>query len=821
MKDAHNYLHERIRDYNQKWKYQENKDMASCIVDLLDEYFLSQQTKLAQIPIQKQNIFYNLLPAFECLPQRLYMRVFFRSKTPVKIPVNTPIYAQDKEGNVGSFELIEPLYVQNCTIKSILSVDGDKQTIHRIGEGQQKDVIISKEQQGEQLHALYFHIPNMFDHNEDLAFDLCLSCDETLWKYLLEPANVKVYLQLQNERFEIQQVSKFGQSLHIEATLSEEQRFQICGLWIQGVDISTLTPQHIWDAAFLWQGNNLRCDHIFGEEQAYDREEVPLFGSPMHLYNSCYICENETLSNPEAMVTLHFNTLTKCVEQGMEFLKPQEFRGVMRKLPLEIPVYDVYADVVVLEYFNGQAWCTLPNTQGIQTIFKQENETSFQIRFPRPADLKPCHVMGKFAYYLRFRLVKSDHLYQQPSRVHVPYISHVRFHYTMKKQVKAKATYLYSMLHKEDITKQLGKEGCVLFSRLQVEGKAIYLGLQGLDWRYPCTFYLDISHSQASGSSCCIEYAHQTTFLPLYVEDGTDGLTHSGEITLMFPEQIHKTCLFEEEAYWIRLSFLDHELHDMHIREIIWNTAVVSQKEQMLSTISSMHVEDIKDVKVQLLKGPYGSSEEPTQEKQRNHMAHKFATMHRPISFHDIKNDILHEFSDIVDVLLLEKQTAYQEPSKDSHVLVFVKDRRHHTSLFHIRKKAIDTYLLQYEACITGNFIVEEPVFVSVSIHTHCCAAQDELWQKQQELFAYLSSFFDPIHGGLFQKGIAIGEQIDMDELKHQCEKQIQGIQLLSWQATVSFQKRGKQYFYAYEDMPCILGALFISGQHIIEMEVA
>lgn len=819
MKDVHELLHQRICEYNQKWKYKKDNDMAACIVDILDEHFLSQQAKIEQLPFQKQNVFYNLLPAFASLPQRQYMRVFFESKAPVEIPVSTLIFAQDKEGNVAPYELIQPLFVQKGTFSRILNVDGDKQTICHIGEGQQKDMNVCTSQQGEQVHALYFHIPNMFDHNEDLAFALCLSCEETLWSYLLEPAYVKVYLQLDHERIELSQITRINHALHIKASLSEEQRFQIRGLWIQGVDISTLMPQHIWDASFLWQGNNLRCDHIFGEEQAYEREDVPLFGAPMRLYNSCYICENETLSNPEAMVTLHFNTYTKCIHQGMELLKSQEFRGIMRKLPLDIPVYDAYADVVVLEYFNGQAWCTLPHTQGIQSIFKQEKETSFQIRFPRPEDLKPCRVMGKFAYYLRFRLVKSEHLYQQPCHIHVPYIAHVRFHYTMRKHVKAQATFLYSMLHKEDITKQLGKEGCVIFARLPVKGKAIFLALQGIDWRYPCTCYIDLKHSQATGSSLCIEYAKQDTFLPLYIEDATDGLTHSGEITLMFPEHIQKTTLFEEEAYWLRLSFLDQAMQDIQINEIIWNTAIVSQKAQALLNVASMHIENMKDVNVKLLKGPYGNSETLSQEKQRTRIAHQFTTMRHPLSMIDIQKDILHAFSDVADVVLLEHQTAYHEPSEDCHVLVFVKDLKHHTSLFHIRKKAINTYLMQYEACISGKFIVEEPVFVRISIHARCRAPQDVLWQKQQELLSYLSAFFDPIHGGVFHKGIAIGECIDMDVVKNQCEKQIQDLTVLSWQANVSFQKHGKQYFYAYEDMPCMVGFLLISDQHRIEME--
>lgn len=819
MNDISTFLKQRIRAYNAIWTYTPGNDMAACLIDILQEYFITQQHCIEQIPKQKQNIMWNQL----CFPEEVqtdrYLQIACQSDTRQVLEAFTTLYAQDASGAQAIYELLQDTYSYHTYIERIIGVDATTQKICEIANERPQDVTLTLDKEDAQFHALYFYIPHVFDYCENLAFDLCLSCEDALLDYLVQPALTKLYLDIAGQQVELHRITRKQDAIHIEIDLEEEDRLAITGLWIQGINLSRLSAKRIWDASFVWQGHKLHCDYIFGEEQAYEEDEFPLFGSPMNMFNSCYISENECLSNPDATICLRFYIVTQCLDQGMELLQQQDYRGVMRKLPLELPVYDAYADIVVMEYFNGESWCMLPHTQGIQTIFTKAEKSAFQIEFKRPQDLQPCVIMGKEAYYIRFRLVKSDHLYQQPCHIHVPYISRIRFQYTMRQHRRAPQTFLYAQMHKENISNRLGHDECIIFPRLQAMGKAVFIALKDIVFGAPCTLYVDINSSQASGSPLHIACAKQNEeFQDIHIMDGSEGLTHSGELTIMLPEQMYLTTLFEEEAYWLRLSFEDDQWHDIQLHQILFHSAQIRYKEGSLNPVVSLYHRDHDHIKIRPVKGPYGYIAQHDAHALRLRYAHQFTTTLQPVRKADLRQCLLDTFPSIADIVLLEQRTPYDEPSDDCHVVVLLSDIIQHNELFQILKKDILTYLNTYIAYIQGRFQIREPIFVSVSIHAQCYSPQSRLWDKQQELQAFITAFFDPIQGGLYHQGYGIHEYVDMDELQQRCMKYIPDIDIRLWLCHVEYQVHGQYIHCLYREMPTLPGMVLCNGAHHIEM---
>lgn len=809
MKSCKEELRERIQEYIPHYNYEQGSDMAAIIFQLIENQLLQQQHKIQQLPYQKQNELWNICKVKdqEMVHPEIRMQLFGEEDT--HIPEGTIWLGEDQDGNEVEYEQRDAFDLQQSSICAMFNVDGKTQTILP-QKLEHQDCILHKglEGIGAECNALCFTIPHFFDHVRQVEFDLYLECDEELLEWLCDASRIKITLGCKHHQSLVSDITPIEQGIHIRYEQKEHELIE--ELWFYAVDASALHPVYIRDARFFWSGKQRRCDVVLGEDRIFTEDEIPMFDSPMELYAACYIGANEVLRHKGANITLYFETFTRCLDQGMELLQKQPYKAVMRKLPLELPVYDAYADHVLLEYFNGSSWCMIEQTQGIQKAFQKEKKTLVQVSFICPKDMTPTEVMGTVGYYIRFRLTHSNHLYQQPCHMHIPYLTHIRFSYEQKQGQHAERVQMYSQLSVYDITSDLGNQGYMLFSRFPIKQKALLIGFDQLKGNQAMHLMVKILESNATGSPISVSYASKDgTFHKQHIEDHTDGFSQSGELILWVSEEASCISLFDIQAYWICIEYQDGTLPDASF-QLAKNTLLLHHKTGSMIDPIDLHPSEPYPVVCEIFEGPYGVQGTESIEQKRLRAAHQYFLRNRAVSERDIKHLVMDEVQELYDLALLKGKTHLNEFSRDTHIIVLFNDLRYHHSLFVRNISKLQKCFRELSPLCIGEFIIEEPLFVDIQIELHGELLFGSIWEETQFITQKLDN--------LLQHPWKIDERISPDEILSFCQNQLPHIRVEQLMIHASYSDRGTTTTCLWEDLPILHGICLVLKPYQLQL---
>lgn len=815
MKDIKYQLKERIEAYNQKWTYEEHKDMAAVLLSIIEEAFIRQQNLISQISTQQQHHVYNFLEDVKQMHAHPYIRVQFLSENNGTLEKNTLFSGRTLQDEECVYRLCETQSFHTTNIHTILCVDGTSQKI--CGGPYKEGAHISLRGNDIARHALCFKLSNFFTFCEQVSFDLYLDCEKKLLEWIADSSICHVYALSNQQRQEPVEVKLQNGHLHMKLQLHKDDELE--ELWIEALQPSIVSSIHVKDAYFMWEKKQLHPDFVTNEEQICHGEEIAMFTSMMNLQNICYVCANEVFSKQKATIQMRFEVETRIEELGMDILQNQPYRAFMRKLPLELPVYDAYAQLVLIEYFNGSSWVPLPDCQGLQGAFQQDAKQNIQASFSRPDDVATCTVLGKEGYYIRFRLVKSDHLYQRPCRVHIPYLSHMRFSYQTSEKIRATQTILYEHLQKKNVENTLDKEGFHLFHHVPTKQKACYFALQDIIKEQPICLYFDISYSEANGSKLHFSFLTQDQqWHPIRFQDFSDGFSHSGEIMFVFPYKMEIQKLFEIDAYWMCMEFEDGSLPDIHIQQYYRNTGLLQHVEGGCLALREIQHTSNVSLEVQVLEGPFGALEDESKYQIKKRLRDHLRMQYQPLSKEDLLLFLKNTSLDIADVCILEGTNKYNAKSKDTHVIVLFQNIALHHTLYQMHKQQLQNVMKKYHAYIKGNCLIEEPIFVKVHIQATCICHHDAIWKAKEELLDFLETYLDPIHSQHLKKKKCIGMNFDETQLIEEVKKAVPSLSISLWQTRVSFLECGKEKMYLWKDLPRFNAMVMIQGAHRIEV---
>lgn len=257
------------------------------------------------------------------------------------------------------------------------------------------------------------------------------------------------------------------------------------------------------------------------------------FGDVPEVWRTCCLSCPDALALRGARLTVSFAFSLREREDllpGME--REGAYRPVMRRLPAPPPpLWDVRADGVLWEYWNGRIWLPIPGTESCTGCFAaaEQGGGRMEFQFLWPADAVPCEAGGQMELWLRWRVSRADHGGWLPRRCHAPEITDLRFSASLE-HVPAE---LSVRGRTERTFHALPQSHAPLFGEAGAQGDCWWLGFDAPPGGRLLRLYLTFQSRVPGGRLTAREGGEDGRDRPLTVlEDGSDGLSHSGMIVI-------------------------------------------------------------------------------------------------------------------------------------------------------------------------------------------------------------------------------------------------------------------------------------------------
>ncbi len=274
------------------------------------------------------------------------------------------------------------------------------------------------------------------------------------------------------------------------------------------------------------------------------------FGLSLESWRTCYLSCPDLFSLRGAKILLTAAiTFTVWEELLPGTEQAPQYRSIMRRLPTPPPEpRDVYAQQVIWEYWNGNAWRPIPGTQELCPCFgKQKKDTLVQASFIWPLDAQPCPIQGQRDHWLRWRITQADGAGYLPRRFHVPQVLEIQIQADL--QNAPVDISLCSGLNAQ--FQPRNSTPSPLFPTFAATGECWWLQFDRPPFRADLSLFIALSGRCTAGKLSAWESA-PGALRPLELADGTDGLCHSGLLRL---SGIHgrETTRFGRRGWWLCL----------------------------------------------------------------------------------------------------------------------------------------------------------------------------------------------------------------------------------------------------------------------------
>lgn len=343
-----------------------------------------------------------------------------------------------------------------------------------------------------------------------------------------------------------------------------EQKQQIGKEWYSVLRLERVTPLYqdisIEQVEIFPRGSVRKPDFILNDDQELDCERAVIFGEELAVYQNCYLGQEEVFQKKGAKITCSFmlsfgeyEVIDKLPEkkQKLPLIKRRE-RNLYQPATAE-----VWAQEIVVSYYNGVGWRKLDCDQQTAFLFAQE-QGEYEISFLCPEDWKPAAVGSYEQLCLRIQLVRADGCYLRPAKHHYPVLSDLRLRYEYYKgrTLKPQIIRRQQGMTITDLTLEYDRIGKIQgFLAIAMEGESLLLGLNKKPAKGPVSFYFILeNHAGSSGIDVVFTYSGRNGFQELKVEDRTEGFARSGMLLWMPPEDMARQKLMGEERYWIRIQ---------------------------------------------------------------------------------------------------------------------------------------------------------------------------------------------------------------------------------------------------------------------------
>ncbi|MEY8328443.1 hypothetical protein AALB81_03745 [Lachnospiraceae bacterium 48-33] len=316
-----------------------------------------------------------------------------------------------------------------------------------------------------------------------------------------------------------------------------------------------------------------------------DIEEFFPFSEVLAVHNQCYIGCDHVFSRKKAKITLDFELRSEIHRMGEQKTPEKNLKIIKKRAPeiYERPLSESFAEEVSFEYYNGKGWKNLKLLTDIRGLFQKDEKRSVSLSFFCPEDWETVNIGAYEGRCLRIRLIKAENCYLQPCIHHFPVIDKLYLSYTYKGIffLPDKAERLCGF-QKTDVAFDIAKKQLLkLFEGVrETQKNRLYLGFEKPLLGGPVSLWIQ-KKEQITGKTRQLSFFYYSRdgFKRLKAVDYTDGLSHSGTILFLPPEDMQKISLYSEERYYLCIESSEQETSLEKITQICFNGVEVKNKE--------------------------------------------------------------------------------------------------------------------------------------------------------------------------------------------------------------------------------------------------
>lgn len=496
-------------------------------------------------------------------------------------------------------------------------------------------------------------------------------------------------------------------------------------------------------------------------------QEVLPFGDRLMQWNTCYVSCPDALALPGAQITLSWLQSYQTREEllpGMD--QEPEFRPVMRRMPqAPPPIRDVRADRVMWEYWDGRMWCAIPGSEHYTQMFSSSDGGQTVRReadITWPADAQPCIVQGIYTFWLRWRLSACEGAGWLPARYHAPLLTDI----VIRAALSGDEARIEQCCGVGQPAELLSGTRKLLFPSITRGRDCWWLGFDLPPVSDFFHLYLSFRGRVPGGRLNAYEGTSSGGMRPLALSDGTDGLAHSGMLSVS-GVQGQRSIRFGMDGWWLCLQDESGTFQDNSRKPVLIGCACGAVLLRAIQDDRCHAGEPFYplhggSVSARSLSDCFGGvSKESTGEivhrlqRQRHHLD-------RIVSASDAEQLICANLRDVARLRCVRNGTVLQ-------IAVLMRDAVHHDAAFQLRKAAIEHLVVDHSALPTLGLHVEirEPAFYPIHVMVWVDQRSGiDFSETKHQIKQLLNQFLDPVAGNFGSTGWKIGELPSLAQIR-------------------------------------------------------
>ena len=575
---------------NDLYDFSHTQDALHMLTLLWTSMLSESAQSITQLFDKHQIEFYNMIhPEFKpsCPLSTLVQFVLTPGCAGVFLKQGTQMEGMSEEGELLSLLLQEDIFVSPVQVHDIFFQQG--KTGHLIYlEHPHSFYAFDFQQEFLDKHIVRFHFPYLFENEppkqwklyfeylnqpSDIIDQLVLPCMQ--WKLVSNGAEIcdlrvhksETYIQVSYDDIDYEKIKVRNEDIMIQISCLDIQ--QIHETAFDHISVSCHEAYH--SPTYIFVGEVLEEPDFFAP-----------FTNTLEISSCCYIAISEVFCKKDAMISLQFQLIfEEHVLNPYEDIR-KEYHAIMRTLPPEPKeMIDVYADVVIFEYFDGEDWTMIQELKDMRYLFRHTEQFQCEFSFCCPQQFSPVLVEGIEDYWIRLRLLKCESRYQFPCCLHVPFIKNLQAQYTYPQgKLKLDTLYREEELHHEDLMLSYKQQlPIVLFHEFHQENDCMYLFFKEPIFGSPFSLYIQCDIQKNQNVEWKFLMSSLQGFQKVIVEDETEGFSHSGLIHFYLNKEMSAMLLFEKYGYWIKIERVAKNQYSQFIamKDIQCNVATLKE----------------------------------------------------------------------------------------------------------------------------------------------------------------------------------------------------------------------------------------------------
>lgn len=768
-----------VRSYLPDWQYQRGgSELESALMTVLGEMLEESRHRLNQLPEKHLREY---LSAWDDSPQEekpMSAYAVLSSPQGMFLPKGTRFYRSGDGTKL--WETTADTYAEPVKLceQFISSSNLGKLIQLQIPTPEAPNKLFDFHTAGIQRREVRFCHPAAFSSQAGCKISLTLeNATENLLRFLCDPACSTWYLEMEDHLIPLTLPTWTDETLYLDLPSSGGAP---ASLLLKAAD-GKVPPATSIRKVFLDTKRTPRGQTLLLTDTGPGLNQGCLpFGERLVQWNSCYVSCPDALALPGAQVTISWLQSDQTKEEllpGMD--QEPEYRPVMRRMPqAPPPIRDVRAGQVLWEYWDGRTWRSIPGTENCTQIFSTpdgKQAVRQEARFSWPLDAQSCIVQGISAHWLRWRLAACEGSGWLPARYHAPLISDL----AIRAVLSGEEALLEQRCGVGQPFQLLAGTQKLLFPPITPHYDCWWLGFD----LPPCSesfhLYLSLRGLVPSGRLTAYEGTPANGERQLVLRDGTDGLSHSGMISVSGVWG-QKSVKFGLDRWWLCLREESGAYQENSRKPVLTDLAcgaalICAVQDDCCDAGEPFSPLHGGTVSARSLSDSFGGVPKESEREILCRLQEQRHHIDRIVSPSDAEELICTSHRDVAQVRCVRSGATLQ-------IGVLMRDAAHHEAAFQLRKAEIERLVADKSALPTLGLDVEvrEPSFypIHVMVWTDLQGRAEPSTVKHQIKLA-LNQFLHPVTGNFGGTGWRIGELPSMAQIRTCLQSALTDISLL------------------------------------------